>query len=234
MARKLWFINEINVGGTNPNRLWYVEVDGISVPVETTSASGWTVAKTGTGNYRLLSQSLEVAGFATTVEPRAVNPRVDQVFTTTAVYTPPDILHHSASISTIREYNGVFPAATWSFNFPVIAVGAGGTQDGRIGIRVFKGIRSGSAFGSVTELTTARIAGSTVLNLATGVSQITSASWAAPEVRLNNEFLIVTLAWEITGAGGNNACDVLLRYGSGSNMVSPLFKRNRQYLTDGF
>lgn len=233
MAIKKWYLEQITAA-TGVNILWWNELDGATLPAQTTSASGWTVAKTGTGNYRQLSQSLEVAGFTTTIVPNAGAPVVNRAFDTTATFTPPSLLVNSASISTLREYTGVFPPGTWSFQFPVIAVGAGGTQDGRVGVRVFKGRRSGNAYTSVTELTSARLVGSTVLNLDTPASQITSASWNAGEVRLNNEFLMVSLGWEITGAGGANGCDVLLRYGTGSVMISPNFKRNRQYLSDGF
>lgn len=235
MAIKIWYIEQITAA-TGLNILWYNELDGATPPAETTSASGWTVAKTGTSNYSLLSQSVEIpAGFGATIQPAAVSPTVTQAFSTTATYTPPDILFHSASISTLREYNGVFGAGTWSFNYPVTAVTNGGAQDGNLGLRVYKGTRSGNTFTSVTELTSARIASSQQLNIATAATNTyCSASWAAPEIRLNNEFLIVTLAWQITGASNNANADVLLRYGSGSTMISPNFKRNRQYLTDGF
>lgn len=230
MAIKTWYLKQINVGGTNPNRLWWDE-DGSNVPAQTTSASGWTVGKTAIGNYRLLSNGAEVAAFSTTIQPNTTAPAVDNSYAATAIYTPPTLLNDIQSISTLYEYNGVFEAGDWTFNFPVIAVGSGGDQDGNIGIRVFKGVRSGTAWASVTELTGARLEGSTVTNLTTTTSQTSSVTWSAPAFNLNKEFLIVKIAWEITGAGGANSRDVLLRYGTGATIVSPNFKIKRHIIT---
>jgi len=228
MPIKTWNLNQINVGGTNPNRLWWDEAAAVAAA---TSVTGWTVAKTALGNYRLLSQGAEVAGFSTTIQPTATAPVVDNSYNATAIYTPPDLLSDIESISTLYEYNGYFPAGDWTFNFPVIAVGAGGQQDGRMGIRVFKASRSGTAFSGTTQLTAARLVGTTVSNLATTVAQTSTVTWTAPIVRLNYEFLIIKMAWEITGATNNNASDVVLRYGTGASMVSPNFRKRSYNIT---
>jgi hypothetical protein len=128
----------------------------------------------------------------------------------------------------LYEYNGYFPAGNWVFTFPVIAVSSGGDQDGRMGLRVFKAARSGDTFTGTTELTAARQVGTTVTNLSTATVQNSVVTWSAPAIQLNNEFLLIKLAWEITGAGGANARDVLIRYGASSTMVSTDF-RQRSY-----
>lgn len=231
MATETWYLRQINVGGTNPNRLWW-DYDPAAAITQATSSSGWTVAKTAAGNYRDLSQGAEVAGFATTpISPDATAPTVDNSYGDTATYTPPDLLNSTDSISTLYEWNGYFPAGTWTFSFPVIAVTGGGEQDGRIGLRVFKAPRSGTAFGTTTELTSARLVGSTVTNLTTTVAQTSTVTWSAPNFFLNKEFLICKIGWEITGAGNNNNRDVLLRYGTGATMVTPTYRKRSYIIT---
>lgn len=226
MAIKTWNLLQINVGGTNPNRLWWDEAAAVAAA---TSASGWTVGKTALGNYSILNQGVEAAAttFATTILPAATAPTVDNSYAATAIYTPPTLLNSTDSISTLYPYTGVFDAGTWTFEFPVIAVSNGGVQDGNIGIRVWRGLRSGNAWASVTEITAARLEGTIVSNLTTTVAQTSTVTWSAPAFRLQNEFLIVSVAWEITGAGNANAQDVLLRYGSGADITSPNFRKQR-------
>lgn len=230
MATKTWYINQINVGGTNPNRLWWDGDPQAGLITQATSVTGWTVAKTAAARYAILNNGTEAASgtFTTTISPDNTAPVVNNSYPSTAIYTPPDLLSTTDSITTLYEYNGYFPAGNWVFSFPMIAVTTGGTQDGRIGLRVFKAPRSGTAFGTTTELTGARQVGTTVTNLATATTQTSTVTWAAPAFFLNNEFLIVKIAWEITGQAGSNTSDVLFRYGSGCTMVSPTF-RSREY-----
>lgn len=230
MPSKTWYLEQINVGGTNPNRLWWDE-DESALPAQTTSVTGWTVGKTGANNYRLLSQGAEVAGFSTTIAPDNTAPAVNNSYVDTAIYTPPDLLSSTGSISSLYEYNGVFPAGTWTFSFPVIAVSTGGDQDGAITMRVFKGIRNGGAWASVTELTAALLQGTTVTNLTTASAQTSTITWSAGNFRLNNEFLICKIAWRIIGAGGANTRDVLLRYGTGATMTSTNFRKRAYNIT---
>lgn len=230
MAIKTWSIVQVTTNGTPASLLYYNEAAAGTAATSNPNI-GWTVAKTALGNYRDLSNGSEVAGFTTTIVPNATAPTSDASYASATTYSPPTLISSTDSISTLYEYNGVFPAGTWTFNFPMIAVGAGGTQDGRMGLRVFKGIRSGTAFASVTELTAARLISNTLTNLATATPQTATVSWSAPAFDLNNEFLIIKLGWEITGAGGNNACDVIFRVGSGATMVSPNFKKQRHIIS---
>jgi len=228
MAVKTWSLRQVTTNGTPASVLWW---DEAAAATAATSVTGWTVAKTAAGNYRDLSNGSEVAGFSATISPAAAVPTSDANYPSATTYAPPTLINSTDSISTLYEYNGVFPAGTWTFSFPVIAVGAGGTQDGRIGIRVYRGLRSGTAFASVTEITSARLVGTTVTNLATATAQTSTVTWAAPAFDLQNEFLIVKIGWEITGATNNNASDVLLRWGAGATIVSPTFKKFRHIIT---
>lgn len=227
MAIKTWNLRQVTTGGTPASVLWW---DEAAAATAATSVSGWTVAKTALGNYANLTQGSEVATFSTTIVPNTTAPAVSVAFAATATYTPPTLLENTNSISTLYEYNGDFDAGTWTFNFPVIAVSSGGDQDGRIAIRVFKGLRSGNTWASVTELTAARLVGSTVTNLTTTTAQTSTVTWAASAFALQNEFLIIKVGWEITGAGTNNNRDVLLRWGTGASIVSPSFRKQRHIL----
>jgi len=228
MAVKIWSLRQVTTNGTPASVLWW---DEAAAATAATSVTGWTVAKTAAGNYRDLSNGQEVAGFSATISPAAAVPTSDANYPSATTYAPPTLINSTDSISTLYEYNGVFPAGTWTFNFPVIAVGAGGTQDGRIGIRVYRGLRSGTAFASVTEITSARLVGTTVTNLATAAAQTSTVTWSAPAFRLQKEFLIVKIGWEITGATNSNASDVLLRWGTGANITTPGFKKFRHIIT---
>ena len=222
MPTKTWYINQI--GGD----LFY-DADGDGV-TNATSLSGWTVGKTALGNYSDLANGVERATgtFTTTILPNTTAPTVNIVQTNTPPYTPPNLLVSNECIGLLYEYNGYFPAGTWTFTFPVIAVSAGGVQDGRMGLRVFKAARSGDTFTGTTELTAARLVGTTVSNLTTTTAQNSTVTWSAPAFFLNNEFLLAKIAWEITGAGNANNQDVLIRYGASSTLVSPTF-RKRSY-----
>lgn len=193
---------------------------------QATSSTGWTVSKTAAGNYAPLSNSNEIAGtFSTTIVPTSTAPTVQGAASITN-FSPPPIIWNNECISTLYPFNAYFPSGTWTFNFPVIAVSVGGTQDGNITMRVFKAQRSGaSSWANVTELTTAMLTGTTVTNLATTAAQTSTVTWSAPDFFLNNEFLICKIGWQISGAASTNGSDILLRYGAGCTMTSPSFRK---------
>lgn len=227
MATKTWTLRQVATGGTPANILWWDPTQA-AAPAAATSASGWTVAKTAASNYRDLVQGSEVAAFAATIVPNTTAPTATGSFAATATYTPPTLLYHTGSISTLYQYNGYFPAGNWVFTFPVISVSAAANGAGRINLRVFKGSRSGAAYANVTQLTGALQAGTIVTNVLTSASQSSVVTWAANSFFLNNEFLIVKVGWQITTVSGSNSSDILLRHGSGCTMVSPSF-RGREY-----
>lgn len=229
MPTRTWYMEQFDFGGGQGSRLWWGR-DLSSASPTTISASGWQVGKTGANNYRLLQQGSEVTGFSSTVQPDTTSPSVNFTYTDAVPYTPPNIFVSTDSISTFYEYNGVFPAGTWTFDFPVIAQSSGGDQDGNIRMRVFKGTRNATDDGwdNVTELTSAVLVGTTVTNLTTAASQTSTITWSAPAITLNNEYLICKIAWFISGAGGANTRDVRLMYGQDATMTTPVFKK-RQY-----
>lgn len=196
---------------------------------ETTSVTGWTVAKLANPRYaNIINGAVQTTFQTSPTLPNTTDPAVDASTATLLPYTPPDLLLENGSIMTLYPYTGYFPAGNWTFNFPVIAAGTGGAQDGRIRMEVFKATRSGNAFGTVTRLTTTNLLGATVLNITTTTSLNSSITWSAPAFFLNNEFLICKIAWEITGAGGANNAGVRMRFGRGVTMTSTNF-RDRAY-----
>lgn len=228
MATKTWTLRQVATGGTPANVLWW-DPTNATAPAQATSSSGWTVAKTAANNYRDLVQGSEVAAFSTTVVPNTTAPTATGSFAATATYTPPTLIYHTGSISTLYEYNGYFPAGNWVFTFPMISVTNAATGAGRINLRVFKASRSNTtAFNTATELTGAMQAGTIATAPTTTTTQSSVVTWAAPEFFLNNEFLIIKVGFQITTASGNNNADFLLRHGSGCTMLSPTF-RERSY-----
>ena len=233
MATQSWTLRQVNVGGTNPNRLWWdLSSEAAAVPLQT-SVTGWNVGTVAANNYGTLNQGIELAraSFSSAIVPNTTAPTVDNNYPTTATLTPPTLLSSTDSISTLYTYNGYFPAGNWTFNFPVIAVTLGGTQDGAITMRVFKAGRSGTTFSPISELTTVMLQGTTVTNLTTAATQVSAVTWAAPAFYLNNEFLICKIGWRIIGPGGGNNADVALRFGSGATMTSPNFKARDYNIT---
>jgi hypothetical protein len=229
MATKTWNLRQVATGGTPANILWW-DPSNATAPAQATSASGWTVGKIAANNYsNLVAGSESATGtFSTTIVPNTTAPVATGSFAATATYTPPTLLYHTNSITTLYEYNGYFPAGNWIFTFNVISVSTAATGAGRINLRVFKGTRNGTAFSNVTELTAAMQAGTIASAPTTTVTRASTVTWAAPAIRLDNQFLIVKVGWQITTASGSNTADILLRHGTGCTMVSPTF-RERQY-----
>lgn len=227
MATKTWTLRQVATGGAPANVLWW-DPSNATAPAQATSASGWTVAKLAANNYGNLVAGSESTTFSTTVVPNATAPVATGSFAATATYTPPTLLYHTNSITSLYEYNGVFSAGNWVFTFPMISVTASATGAGRINLRVFKGTRNGTAFSGVTELTAAMQAGTIASAPTTTVTRTSTVTWAAPAFTLNNEFLIVKVGFQITTASGSNTADFLLRHGSGCTMVTPTF-RDRSY-----
>lgn len=229
MATKTWTLRQVATGGSPANILWWDPTQA-TAPAQATSASGWTVAKTAANNYRDLAQGSEVAGFSTTIVPNTTAPTATGSFAATATYTPPTLIYHTGSISTLYEYNGYFTAGNWVFTFPMISVTASATGAARINLRVFKASRNvaGTGFNTATELTGALQAGTIATAPTTTTPQSSVVTWAAPAFFLNNEFLIVKVGLQITTASGSNSADFLLRHGSGCTMATPSF-RSRDY-----
>jgi len=181
--------------------------DGGSAPTLATATSGWTVGKVAPTVYADYQVNTKVTS-GTFGNAQAL----------------PNSVAPSGSGNALRsqaQMSGSFAAGNWDFSILVRAVGAGGAQDGRIRFRLFK--TSVSNASSLTEVGGGVLIGATVTNLATTADQTTNVTTALAQIDLSNEWLVVKAAWEITGAGGSNTADVLLRLGSSSRIITPDF-----------
>lgn len=182
-----------------------------TVPAASTSTTGWTVATTASGNYSRQTYNTEKAAatFAATVQPSGVP------------------LGSGEDCWRFGPSTGTFSAGTWYSSLSVIGVTSGGDQDGRARIRLWRSANANAT--SPTELDSiGTIIGTTVTNLSTSVAQSSAGSGYIGPFWLNNEYLFMQAAWEITGAGAAVDRDVLIRYGSmgatdGSGLVTAAF-----------
>lgn len=173
---------------------------GVSNPL-----TGWVVAKTAATAYSSFLAQTEraTATFAATpIEPAG------------AVQTAAG---SGDCLRTANAYNGTFAAGNWQFNFRCQAVTGGGEQDGNIGIRLWRG--SDGTGASATQVTAARIAGSTVTDLNVGSGQISSATFSLGAFGVTSEYLFAELGWQISGAGNNANRDVLMSIGNSGTML---------------
>jgi hypothetical protein len=180
--------------------------DGGTAPATATTGTGWTVAKTAASNYaRMDSQTKRVATtFAATAQPSGA---------------PDNTL--GDSIRTPNTLTGVLHSANWDIQLGVIAVSAGGSQDGRLRYRVWRSVNQDGS--SATEITAATQLSATVTNLTTTqVNLALSATWNPGAVTLSGEYLFFQVAWEITGAASSTSADVVLRVDSNSRFITPL------------
>jgi len=182
-----------------------------TVPPASTSTTGWTVATTASGNYSRQTYTTEKAAttFAGTPQPA-----------TAPLGSAEDCWRYGPS-------TGTFSAGTWYSSLSVIGVTSGGDQDGRARFRFWRSNNPDAT--TPTELDSlGTIIGTTVTNLSTTVAQSSSGSGYIGPFTLNNEYLFMQAAWEITGAGAAVDRDVLIRYGSmgatdGSGLVTAAF-----------
>lgn len=201
MATKTWFV-------TNNKVSVHQEMSETSPGSEATSSPnyGWAVPITGTPPlYSKAAAGVERANStfaATPVEPDgSIDTTLGDCWRTT------------------NKYTGVFAAGDWTFQMRVIAVSAGGSQDGRAGFRLFRGTNADGT--GATEITSARQVGSDVVNLTTSAAQTSSVVVTLSAVTLNDEYLFVQIGWEATGLGASHSqSDADHRVGTGASLVT--------------
>lgn len=186
----------------------FIDADGgiaglttVDPGAESTTATGWTVAKVAPTVYS------------------EINPGVEQASGTFAAPVLPDGTF--GDLISTSSFTGVFDAGVWTATMKVIAVTSGGDQDGALMFRLGKYDATLTTF---TQLTSAVVTCGTVTNLTTAAAQTSAGS--TPSIgpfTLTNEFLSIAIAWKITGAGGANTRDVLMRKATGITLVTPNF-----------
>lgn len=121
--------------------------------------------------------------------------------------------------------NGEFASGDWTISFRVIAKAAGGSQDGRMRVKVWQvpDLYDPNYVGAV-EMTSGSVALSTVNNLSTSTAQTVSGQVPVTQnLVLSGAYVVVQCAWEITGAGGKVDCDVMMRTAPDSKVVTTDF-----------
>ena len=200
MPTLIWYATN-TVVGSHQEMSETVPSSGLSSP-----AAGWTVGKVNPTAYApfLAAQEQATGTFTASIHPLGISANSGNCLRTTATY------------------NGSFAAGDWILRFRAQADGSGGDQDGNVGARLWRGTDGTGA--SATQITGARVEGTAVTNLAVGSGQISTVTISLGAFGLSNEYLFTELGWEITGAGGANARDVIMSIGNSSTMlISPNF-----------
>lgn len=192
---------------------WWIDPSAgalqISDPgAESTTSTGWTVAKTAPTVYSPMSIGSEEAAatFGATAKPDG----------STIGGSTFDFLNSNVG----SPLSGTYALGTWTAAFKVVAVSSGGDQDGLVRACLWKA----NAAVTVFTLIASPVEGGAVTNLATSAAQASTVTFSSvPSVTLTNEVLILQIGWKITGAGGAVSRDVLLRRGTPITLVTPSF-----------
>lgn len=206
-AKTYYMENALQAGGVH-------QLMDEAAPGAATTGVGWTVGKTAvTAPYASLDAGSKqpATAFTATVRPG------------TLITTGAGIGNGFISDAPL---SGVFDAAAWAFTFAVIATTAS-TQRGRVRFRVYR--CTGASGTGATEITPGADQLSTTLAASLGAAEATvTANWTpGAAVTFTNEYLLITVAWEITTAGGANAADVVFRTGN-TRVVTSNFTRAPQ------
>lgn len=193
---------------------WWLDPDSnllsaVDTGAEATTATGWTVAKVAPTVYALMATSVKRAStvfLATVVPDGTTDPATEPV---------------TSYVFPLSVESGTYDTGTWTLTIKVIAVSSGGDSDGLIRAAIWKGPSGGA--GPMT-LLAGPTEGTTVTNLAVGVAQTSTVTFSGIAAKtLTNEELNVQIGWKITGAGGANTRDIVLRKGTGITLVTPNF-----------
>lgn len=126
---------------------------------------------------------------------------------------------------TPSAYVGELPATTWTLNLRLRAFGGSTSASQRSRWRVFRGRAVDGSDG--VELTAAVIVGDDTGQIANGTQVTATASWVAPAIPLDGEYLFFSLMIEArsnpgqTGTGSGNTRDTNIVAGATSVFVGP-------------
>ena len=195
MATKTYLI----MAGTAvaPN-YWSILQDGGSAGAST--AFGWLVKNTPTTTpywrARLGAGAVATVAATTSYIDSAIGPTpgTGSSFTTA-----------SDSFITPATLTGQFASGNWTFNFSVRCTTASAT--GSIRCRVWASVNNDGSAGR--ELTSGAINCSAAGPLVVGTNSVSGATWNAPTITLNNEFLFIQCEWLETIAGTNANSNVI-------------------------
>jgi hypothetical protein len=207
MAVKTFYV--LNTAATSPG--WFGALqDGGTAPTAANATFGFAPGKLAVSAY--CRARLGASGTSATTNPAttsfigtATGPTAGTGATNTT---------SGDSFITPAAYTGAFPSGNWTFTFNMIATTAGLT--GRLGIRVWASVNTDGS--SARELTSGEIFAPTAvagIAITTSATALT-ATWAAPAITLNNEYLFFQLEYQesSTTSGSVTADNALFRVGS--------------------
>jgi hypothetical protein len=178
--------------------------DGGTAPTGALTATGWTVGTTTGGRQSAMLVGTE--RLATTFG----NPDSIPSFTASSCWR------------TENAISGTFANTDWTLAFRVRAVTLAASQTGLMKVRIWK---STNADGSgATQLTAAKLNGTTTSALSVSISQTSTVTWTpGGTVVLSNEYLWVQCEWT-TGLSGSGAnADALIYVESAGVITTPNF-----------
>lgn len=164
----------------------------------------WTVAKNASGSYSAMTASVTATVF--TAAPK---------LTFTALPAIGDGW-------IFGPYNGVFPRNTMSFQLDYVST----TVSAQAGLITYRLWRASNVAGSVASLITPTYQKTNIIAGTAGGNRV-SGSWAmTSSLSMQNEYLVLEVAWGITTASGANNSNYVFRAGSGSFFKTGPFEDN--------
>ena len=186
----------LNTAATSPDWFGRVQDNGVA-PAGALSAFGWTVAKTAlTTAYwrgRIGATARSSVAQAASYVDSAASPTAG---TGAAATTAGD------SFRSDNPLIGKFAAGNWNFTFGMRTGAA--SNSGRIRCNLWAGPNINGT--GARKLNSATIVGTAVTMSTTTTTYNSTATWAAPEVILNNEYVFLQVEWQSTVVGTSNSC----------------------------
>lgn len=188
----------------------------LNQPATSTSTTGWTIAKNSAGRFSRQTYDVKVnsGNFGGTAQNSGAP-------ITTSGHIAEDCWRTSVATT------GNFSAGTWYSSMSLISVSAAATGTANINYRIWRSTDPGGA--SPTEITASNMTGTSIAGFSTTVAHSSSASTHIGAFSLNNEFLFLQAACQITVASGSNSADAVVRMGAitdlanGSHLVTSVF-----------
>jgi hypothetical protein len=210
MAIKTLYL--LNTAAATPN--WNGSIqDGGTAPTGANAAFGWGPAKTAVTTPYFQGR----IGATATVTTASASSYISGA-SAPLVGTGNSVTTASDSFVSPTPYTGVFASGNWTFNFGFRETTAGVT--GHVNFRVWAGTNpNGTGARSLAAIQT----GSTITLSSSTTTYTSTATWAAPQITLNNEYLFIQVEWQETTAGTANNNNAFF-YQSGSTIVTTDFQ----------
>ena len=120
----------------------------------------------------------------------------------------------------IGPFNGIFNSGNWQVTMSLRSVSNAGAQLGRLVYKVYSAVNP-SIQSTYSSLTTNWASSSITPSLATtNIQQRITASVTLPQIRLQNEYVVIREIFHLTTVGGNTNADADWSYGSTGGSIT--------------